>query len=240
MNSIFRQDYQSWKDEATELSPVWWVWLPVVVLLVLPVWAYLSLPSYKFVFQNEKFGLLEISHAVFPFAASLIALRLLFKSEIRKDPIIALALIVLLVGGIYLAGEELSWGQHHFGWATSDYWSTINRQDETNIHNTSAWANHVPRAILTVLIVLGGTLFPLVKKYRPQWTFKRLDFLYPPRALVVSAFIVLALEGLVQLGNHYELSQVVKFHDGELQEFFIVLSVLIYAIFLQKRARHAA
>ena len=42
-----------------------------------------------------------------------------------------LVAIVLFV----MVGEELSWGQRIFGWATPDSFASINEQSETNLHN---------------------------------------------------------------------------------------------------------
>ncbi len=40
------------------------------------------------------------------------------------------------LGSLYIAGEEMSWGQHFFHWNTPEYWAEVNRQQETNLHNT--------------------------------------------------------------------------------------------------------
>ena len=65
-----------------------------------------------------------------------------------------------VLGCILFAGEELSWGQHFFGWTVSDRWSEINWQQETNLHNTDAFNRFVPLAFLRYAI-LAGTLLPI-------------------------------------------------------------------------------
>ena len=42
------------------------------------------------------------------------------------------------LGALFVAGEEVSWGQHIFGFATPDFLQGANFQDETNFHNTFA------------------------------------------------------------------------------------------------------
>ena len=49
---------------------------------------------------------------------------------------------------LYIAGEEMSWGQHFFHWNTPEYWAEVNRQEETNLHNTYAIFEKTPRSIL--------------------------------------------------------------------------------------------
>lgn len=228
----FRQNASEYIQETEQISPVWRIWLPIAAAVILPVWAYFHFSSYRQIMQNETVGLLELSHAIFPLIASIIAIRLLFKTQLSSGPFIFLALASIAVGGVLICGEELSWGQHHFGWATPDSWSEVNNQKETNIHNTSRWLNLIPRTTFIVLIVLGGTIFPWAKINRPHWTIKRFDFLYPPRALAVFACITFLLELLVQAGDHFDLEWIVRFHDGELQELFIVSSILLYTAVL--------
>jgi hypothetical protein len=47
------------------------------------------------------------------------------------------ALLILAALLFVCAGEEMSWGQRVFGWATPDKWSAMNAQAETNLHNLS-------------------------------------------------------------------------------------------------------
>lgn len=35
----------------------------------------------------------------------------------------------------FAVGEELSWGQHFFGWGVSEEWAAINAQNESTLHN---------------------------------------------------------------------------------------------------------
>ena len=64
---------------------------------------------------------------------------------------------------LYLAGisyyffEEISWGQHFFGWNTPTFFLDLNQQDETNLHNISNLFNELPRLFLTLWCI-----FPLI------------------------------------------------------------------------------
>lgn len=236
---VFYQNAEDYIRESEQLSTLWWKWLPWISVFVVPLTAYVSVETYRAIFENEFSGVLELCHAIFPFIASLIALRLLLTSPVKRDPLIAAALVILCVGGFYLAGEEISWGQHHFGWATPEYWSTVNYQSETNLHNTSPWANQIPRAVLVACTILGGTIFPYVKINHPGLVIKRLDYLYPPRALFNLAMIIVLLEVMIQIGNNFDLSGFVKYHDGELMETYVAAAVLLYAIVLQRRSQRA-
>ena len=57
----------------------------------------------------------------------------------RRNTAAALVLAAAALGGIFIGGEELSWGQRIFGWGSPDYFSANNVQDEINLHNLLSW-----------------------------------------------------------------------------------------------------
>lgn len=63
---------------------------------------------------------------------------------------------LVTLGAIYMAGEELSWGQWLFYWDTPEQWAAINDQNETNLHNTSAWLDQKPRLLLELWALIGA------------------------------------------------------------------------------------
>ncbi|MGI9318886.1 MAG: hypothetical protein ACR2QW_16275, partial [bacterium] len=75
-------------------------------------------------------------------------------------------LFIMILGSAYFALEEISYGQHLFGWSTSENWKELNDQDETNLHNVHAIFDQVPRALLSLGILIGGIVMPLYRHYR--------------------------------------------------------------------------
>ena len=75
------------------------------------------------------------------------------------------------------AGEELSWGQHFFGWETPASWAAHNLQEETNLHNSFIWfTSTVPDvseiiAIVMVLYVAGPLLLLKIKLDPQKWLY---------------------------------------------------------------------
>jgi hypothetical protein len=68
------------------------------------------------------------------------------------------------LGCFYFGGEEASWGQWLFGWATPEMWQAVNDQNETNLHNLDKlgpFLDQLPRALLTIGAVIGGIFAPL-------------------------------------------------------------------------------
>ena len=70
-------------------------------------------------------------------------------------------LAAFLLGFLHIAGEEVSWGQHWFGWATPDWLAHLNLYGETILHNLSYAMDRVANSILGIQIVVFGLLRPL-------------------------------------------------------------------------------
>ncbi len=90
----------------------------------------------------------RFSHFIIPLVGLFVAVRLLFDPFVRARPFVFTVSIVGALSCLYIAGEEMSWGQHFFHWNTPEYWAEVNRQEETNLHNTYAIFEKTPRSIL--------------------------------------------------------------------------------------------
>ena len=83
----------------------------------------------------------------------------------------ATAILVALVLFV-MAGEELSWGQRIFGWATPELFTNINEQSETNLHNlaTQVFQNTLYFGGWLLLIGLAfwrNSLESILKQFKP-------------------------------------------------------------------------
>lgn len=89
---------------------------------------------------SREDGPFEWAGAIFLFIASGLMVVAYVKSSEGNDfcvfktrkNIFYLLLAILFFFG---CGEEISWGQRIFGWTTPEWWSIINLQGETNVHN---------------------------------------------------------------------------------------------------------
>ena len=146
------------KNYLTDLPKCLWLYLPIMVALFPYVMRIINIESDQYVYG--ELGIIEN----FTFVILLFAIILGIKSILLMNsfafPFFKIWLVLLVVGCIYYAGEEISWGQHWFGWATPEGWMNVNDQGETNLHNTSALLDQVPRMLLTIAAVVGGVLIP--------------------------------------------------------------------------------
>ena len=217
-----------------------WLWAPLLVAVSL-VFAFhlLSQDAYETWIGSEETGLLEGAHAVIPFVSAAFALALLISKISRHLPLLRVICVVLIAGNIYIGGEEASWGQHWFGWETSDEWSAINDQGETNLHNTSSWLDQKPRALLEIGVIVGGLVFPIVGYFYPAlWNWK-LSFFYPSPQFFVTALIAEFSKNserlLSALGSDFRLFN----RASEVQETYFVWFLFLYVLLMYCRARRS-
>ena len=142
----------------------------------------------------EGYSVLELSQFIILLIGLAIAVRLLFTPFVRKRPFVLTVTIIGALTCLYTAGEEMSWGQHFFHWNTPEYWALVNRQGETNLHNTYAVFEKWPRAILELGIAIGGLLVPLAAAFFPAVRANRMSLFLPAAALVPTAIAVFAFK----------------------------------------------
>jgi hypothetical protein len=165
-----------------------------------------------------------------------ISVRLLFKPFVRRRPFALTVTILSTLSCLYIAGEEMSWGQHFFHWNTPEYWALVNRQGETNLHNTYAVFEKWPRAILEIGILIGGLLVPLIAAFDPRVRANRLSLFLPPAALVPTAIAVFAFKYLDVAQQKGYLPTLVQ-RPSEAVELFLYFFIFAYLVIFERRIR---
>jgi DMSO reductase anchor subunit len=214
----------------------WWLAVPVVSALALLAVYRLSPAWYDQHVLPEGYGVLEFTQFVVMLVALAIAVRLLFNPFVRRRPFVLTVTILSALACLYIAGEEMSWGQHFFHWNTPDYWALVNRQSETNLHNTYAIFEKWPRAILQTGVLIGGLLVPLAAVFDPRVRANRLSLFLPPAALVPAAIAVFAFKFLdiaQQKGYLHTLVQ----RPSEAVEFYLYFFIFAYLVIFERRIR---
>lgn len=225
----------AWAPERSE----WLLWtgVPLALAAILLFTGIVYPDVYASHFLPEGFGILELLHFILPLVAGLICIRLLFHPAVRANGIIKLMTVLFALACIYIAGEEHSWGQHFFGWSTPEGWSAINRQQETNLHNTLGIFNHLPQKILEFGILIGGIILPLWNHYRgpiPNWFLK----LYVPSLAVLPvALTAVAFKVIKWIWSHNLFGFLIIARPSEALETFYYLFILFYVVIYARRIR---
>ena len=221
--------------QAVERLPAWlYLWLPLAAALVLSLSWHLH-PGFYEAYVVGEIGILEATHVIVPLISIVLCLRILAQREVRHDRLVFAWILLALVGSVYMAGEEASWGQHYVGWLTPDSWQAVNDQGETNLHNTSSWLDQKPRTLLELGVIVGGIVIPLLALKRPSLRAGRYALFLPPLACLPVALIA-------EVGKIWERLQslglwdaILFYQASEVQELYFSLFILLYLIVFRNR-----
>ncbi len=226
---------------ADKTLPIWaWLWLPLAVIVIELGFRIANEPLYRRLWQSEL-GPVEsgtVLVLLLGIAAGLFAL-----PHSNRLPTLWLRgwLVLVLLGSVYFAGEEASWGQHWLGWETPGGIGRLNDQGETNLHNTSAWLDQKPRLLLELGVLTGGLLYPLFlwlrRRPRPDDPSELHYWLWPGPQLLPTAILALAI-GLPQRLEKWfgwPIPWPLDIRASETQEFYFGLFLALYLWSLQRR-----
>jgi hypothetical protein len=215
------------------------VYLPVTlavssILLMAYVFVFQDLDLYLMWFEGES-SLIEIITVGFAILGLIISAKNLgFRSRV-SSPFFGIWMALFMLGFIYIAGEEASWGQHLFDWKTPEWISEHNRQQETNLHNLNFFGkqiDRVPKAILGAVVVITGLFWPLYCKFKgyPKNPSNWYEIYWPTQAVKITAlcFFIIWLTGRIMVISDQNKLQGWNLHFSEVRELFITYFLLLY------------
>ena len=221
-------------------SAWWWLGLPVASLVTMSLLGQWAPGLYQDHVDGEQ-GVLEMAQAAAMAAATVVGTRLLLRPELRRRPALFAWAMLATACSAYVAGEELSWGQHLFDWSTPEGWRAINDQGETNLHNTSSWLDQKPRALLETGVIVGGIVLPLAALRLPTIRGGRFGIVVPPMLCLPSAVLAEATRLVERLGDGFGLDAGnLLIRPAEYQELYFYVFILFYLIVLAQRTRRMA
>lgn len=213
-----------------------WIWLVLpIILTTVPYIARLIGPHTDDYIYGEK-GIIENLTVIFLLVAIVYCLKVLFSKNQLPFKGLKIWMIIFLLGSIYYAGEEASWGQHFFGWATPEGWTDFNDQEETNLHNTSAIFDQIPRTLLTIAAVIGGVLIPIYRRIKKHTLSADsfFDWLLPTFVCLPAALLsaLVSLHEKLYKAFGVDVPSMVDIRAGETKEFLLAMFMMIYVLSL--------
>ncbi len=217
-----------------DLPQILWLWLPLG-LLTFQLILELALPAATLVPLMSENGPHEVLQAAVLLCGLGVALDALARPSTRRRPEVFAWITLAALCQVYVAGEELSWGQHLFVWTTPEPWSAINDQDETNLHNTSDWLDQKPRALLMIGVLVGGLVVPPVMARWPTLVPPMLRIFMPTWKFMLLAAIVLGvrLSGVLRDATGFAMFE----RTSEISELAMYGFVCLYMILLRGRLK---
>ena len=230
---------------ARDELPVWiWLWFPPLVLVSALVLQAVDRELFLTAMESEQ-GVVENGTALLLVPAAVFGVLALRLRRALPARWLGPWLLLLVAASIYIAGEEVNWGQHWFGWATPDWLAAVNDQNEANLHNTSTWFDQKPRALFLIWVVVAGLLLPLARRLK-RWSFDPgtdwRAWFWPTRIVVPTAILGAFIRLPEWLGENLDRLRepllVIRF--TEYQEYFFALFLALYLASFYIRLRRLA
>jgi len=150
---------------------------PIIFLLLACVVYFINPLFYFGLFGVLESGLFEWVQFASYLLASILGFKtflLLKKGSLRFQ---SYGIFVFSLLCAFIALEEISYGQHIFHWQTPDYFSSINLQGETNLHNLSTIQGNKLQEIAFVLVGAYGSFAWILRRNIMPLSFA--DFVFP-------------------------------------------------------------
>lgn len=160
----------------------------VPIMIMLGMIAMVPVPD-LFVWITAENSVMEWLQFLLILVSSLIFARLSWRLFQSRQTMIGALCLAMALGTFFVAGEEIAWGQHIFGWRTPEALKAVNVQQETTLHNISS--AHV---IFVYGMMLAGLFETVMALLGSVWWNKRRQslvsrLLFPPLCLVPAFFM---------------------------------------------------
>ena len=215
-----------------------WLWFPPLLLVVI-VPLKIFAPAFYAAHIDGELGLIELATPVLAIAGGVIGARVLLRWRRLPTFRVRVWMVLVTLGCIYFAGEELSWGQHLFGWGTPAYIEAVNDQEETNLHNISSWFDQKPRLLLELWVLVGGVFFPIycwLRQGFPHDHRAEAYWFWPGVECLPSAVLAILVRLPERIKTLFEIEQLpLELRFSEPQEYYFALFLLLYLASVLRR-----
>jgi len=219
-----------------ELKSWLWLWLPVVLFILIFGSALISEYVHDTFFAGEL-GFIELATPLMLVPAIISGFVIFINREKLVTQQLGHWILLVTLACIYIAGEEISWGQQLVGWGTPEWVNEVNDQRETNLHNTSSWFDQKPRVLLEIFVLVGGIFLPIKRKLqginlpRDSWQY----WLYPTMVCLPAAILAI-FSRMPERMNLFDMSEyIVDIRTSEIQELYFAIFLMIYLLSIRKR-----
>jgi hypothetical protein len=191
--------------------------------------------AFHWVFVSE-FGPVELGTAASFGAASILAFGLATRSRGSVPVGFRLLYLLFALGALFAGLEEISYGQHVFGWQSPRWFAEQNAQRETNLHNL--FGDRPGRTLRNVAlgaVALGGIVLPGAATWTGgQYARGRWPHYVLPRGELVPLVVVTLLMRLFRtLPREVRAGWDLGLY--EVMELYLAITALVYILVLRRR-----
>jgi hypothetical protein len=183
-------------------------------------------------------GPVELGTAALFALAGVVATGVAVRSRGAVPPAYRGFLACFAAAAFFVALEEISWGQHLFGWSSPTWFGTHNKQAELNLHNLAgSKPSNWLRTVAYVVFSGGLLVLPLVATTLPgayrqgHWTYYLLPRLELATLIILSCIITVPNDLPKALVGNYRMGGELR----ELTELYQAWAAAAYAVILRRR-----
>lgn len=208
--------------------------LPILGVLGHFALVWLAPPRFLLRFFLAEQGPVEIGTVVFYGVAACTSVALGVKTKGFVPNRYRVFYFLFALGASFIALEEMSYGQHLFGWESPQWFATHNEQMETNLHNLfGSSPGETFNTLSHILFPMGFILLPVLvmrrnSEYQPDhWAY----YLLPKSQLIT----VVAVPPLLEVLRKLPPSVLTGAGLSELIELYWAAAALLYMVILWRR-----
>jgi hypothetical protein len=167
--------------------------LPLALMITYIV-AWQALSPERRIAINDEMGLVENIGTLLFVVAGVVALTLFFKSKGNAPTPWRIFYLLYGLGALFIAAEELSYGQHILNFNSPEYFQQYSKQKEVNLHNLGGDAmSKTLRRVAEIAVPIAGVITPVVillldrRAFTPgHWPFYTLPLWEASAALLLA------------------------------------------------------
>jgi hypothetical protein len=186
----------------------------------------------------DEDGILEWLQVVILLGIAVCAVMVAFRLLTDGHRLLGGAYVLATVVALFIAGEEISWGQRILGWVTPEELAELNQQGETNIHNIGITLRLFNLGLMAASA--AAVILPIVYRRRAGTRPMTLtEMALIPPLFVAPGFVVAFLYRLIRFTLVPE-GRLVVTHYQEVTELTFYVSTFIFIALVARRARRIA
>ncbi len=235
LSKIINEVVNSIKADHIKQSTAYFLMLLPIIIMFLDT-IFLASPQTRSltVWMHKENHPIEILTFLVFLIAGIKGLKLSFKMKVAGEEHLVYGFYIFFsVALLFIAMEEIAWGQWLIGFETPETWKSINMQRETTLHNISGLQGH--SEIFRLIFGIGGSIGLLIS-YNPR--FEKIG----ASILLLPWFAIIVLYAAIDVYNDYiPIQKAFDYYihiTAELIELLIALSALLYIQLNSRKLGH--